>query len=194
LLEDEVAPLFFERPHGPLPHSWIAMAKNSLRTLTAQYSSDRMVREYFEQSYTHASVRRNRVGSKGQELARHLAAWKQEIPNRFSTLRLCDIQIVGLETDTLACGEPLTVHVRIDPGQMHPEEILAQLVIGVTESGDFSASPEIVRLTPHQKGEDLLFSGTFTAAKNGRYAYGIRVMPTTAGLDAPLSNHLVLWG
>jgi phosphorylase/glycogen(starch) synthase len=193
LLEDEVVPLFFERPHG-LPHSWIAMSKNSLRTLTAQYSSDRMVRDYFEQSYKHAGVRRNRLGGKGQELARHLAAWKQEIPNRFATLRLHDIQIVGVEADTLACGQPLTVHVRVDPGQMRPDEILAQLVIGVSEGGDFSASPEIVRLTPHQKGGDLLFSGTFTAAKNGRYAYGIRVMPTTAGLDAPLSNHLVLWG
>jgi len=84
--------------------------------------------------------------------------------------------------------------VRVDPGQMQPDEILAQLVIGIAEGGDFSASPDIVRLTPHKKGGDLLFSGTFTAAKNGRYAYGIRVMPTTAGLDAPLSNHLVLWG
>jgi phosphorylase/glycogen(starch) synthase len=194
LLEDEVAPLFFERPHTHFPQSWIAVAKNSLRTLTAQYSSDRMVRDYFEQSYQPAGVRRNRVGSKEQELARRLAAWKQEIPNRFATLRLCDIQIIGLEADTLVCGRPLTVHVRVEPGQMHPEEILAQFVIGVSEGGDFSGAPEVVRLTPHQKGEALLFSGTVTAARNGRYAYGIRVMPTTAGLDAPLSNHLVLWG
>jgi phosphorylase/glycogen(starch) synthase len=194
LLEDDVVPLFFERPHSSLPHSWIAMAKNSLRTLTAQYSSDRMVRDYFEKSYQHASARRDRVGGKEQALARHLAAWKQEIPNRFATLRLCDIQIVGLDADTLSCGQPLTVHVRIDPGQMQQDEILAQLVIGVTEGGDFSASPEVVRLAPHQKGDSLIFSGTFTATKNGRYAYGIRVMPTTAGLDAPLSNHLVLWG
>jgi phosphorylase/glycogen(starch) synthase len=194
LLEDEVAPLFFERPRGPLPHSWIALSKNSLRTLTAQFSSNRMVSDYFEMSYKHASARRNRFGSKDQELARRLAAWKREIPNRFATLRLCDIQIVGVEADTLSCGQPLTVHVRIDPGQMQPDEILAQFVIGIAEGGDFSASPDVVRLTPHQKGGDLLFSGTFTAAKNGRYAYGIRVMPTTSGLDTPLSNHLVLWG
>jgi len=194
LLEDEVVPLFFERTLSALPHSWIAMAKNSLRTLTAQYSSDRMVRDYFEQSYSYASARRNRVGTKEQALARRLAAWKQEIPNRFATLRLCDIQVVGLDADTLVCGQPLTVHVRIEPGQMQPDEILAQLVIGIGEGGDFSSAPEVVRLAPHQKGDALIFSGTFTAAKNGRYAYGIRVMPTTAGLDAPLSNHLVLWG
>jgi len=170
------------------------MAKNSLRTLTAQYGSDRMVRDYFEQSYSYASARRNRVGSKDQALARRLAAWKQEIPNRFATLRLCDIQVVGLDADTLVCGQPLTIHVRIEPGQMQPDEILAQFVIGIGEGGDFSAVPEVVRLAPHQKGDALVFSGTFTATKNGRYAYGIRVMPTTAGLDAPLSNHLVLWG
>ncbi|MDR2695315.1 MAG: alpha-glucan family phosphorylase [Deltaproteobacteria bacterium] len=194
LLEDEVVPLFFERPHSALPHSWIALAKNSLRTLTAQYSSDRMVRDYFEQSYLHASARRDRIGGKAQALARHLAAWKQEIPTRFATLRLCDIQVVGLHAATLACGQPLTIHVRIDPGQMQPDEILAQLVIGIADGGDFSSSPEVVRLAPHRKGDSLVFSGTFTAARNGRYAYGIRVMPTTAGLDAPLSNHLVLWG
>ena len=194
LLEDEVVPLFFERALSGLPHSWIVTAKNSLCTLTAQYSSDRMVRDYFEQSYMYASARRSRVGTKEQALARRLAAWKHEIPNRFATLRLSDIQIVGLDADTLVCGQPLTIHVRIEPGQMKPDEILAQFVIGIGAGGDFCSVPEVVRLAPHQKGDALIFSGTFTAAKNGRYAYGIRVMPTTAGLDAPLSNHLVLWG
>lgn len=194
LLEDEVVPLFFERAHSRLPHSWIAYAKSSMRTLTAQYSSDRMVSDYLEQCYRHAAARRTRVGSKAQTLARHLAAWKNEIPTRFATLKLCDIQVVGVDADVLVCGQPLTVHVRIEPGLMQPDEILAQLVIGIADNEDFSASPEVVRLAPHQKGDALIFTGTYTAGKNGRYAYGVRVMPTTAGLEAPLSNNLVLWG
>jgi phosphorylase/glycogen(starch) synthase len=194
LLEEEVVPLYFDRPHGKLPHAWIARAKNSMRTLTAMYGSDRMVRDYLEKCYLYASTRRIRVGTKEQTLARHLAAWKSEVSSRFASLRLGDIQVIGLEADTLICGQPLTVHVRIEPGQMKPDEILAQLVIGIAEGEDFSSSPEVVRLAPHRKGDALIFTGTYTAAKNGRYAYGIRVMPTTAGLDAPLSNHLVLWG
>ncbi len=51
LLEEEVLPLYFDRGGKGLPQGWITMAKRSLRTLTAQYSTGRMVREYVDKIY-----------------------------------------------------------------------------------------------------------------------------------------------
>ena len=35
--------------------------------------------------------------------------------------------ITGVEGDTISCGLPLNVRVRVNPGEMAPEEILTQL-------------------------------------------------------------------
>ncbi len=52
ILENEVVELFYERDEKGLPRKWIAMMKNSLQTVTPQFSSNRMLKEYLEKIYT----------------------------------------------------------------------------------------------------------------------------------------------
>jgi starch phosphorylase len=50
-LENQLIPTFYSRDDDGLPHDWIAMMKNSIASLTPQFSSDRMVRDYLKQIY-----------------------------------------------------------------------------------------------------------------------------------------------
>ena len=50
-LESKIVPAFYSNGEDGLPNEWIAMMKNSIATLTPQFSSDRMVRDYLEQIY-----------------------------------------------------------------------------------------------------------------------------------------------
>jgi len=50
-LENKLIPAFYSRNSSGLPNEWIAMMKNSIATLTPQFSSDRMVRDYLDQIY-----------------------------------------------------------------------------------------------------------------------------------------------
>ncbi len=50
-LEDEVAPLFYNRDASGLPRNWIAMMKRAIQTLAPKYNSDRMVEEYARKIY-----------------------------------------------------------------------------------------------------------------------------------------------
>jgi starch phosphorylase len=51
VLENKVIPAFYDRDNGGLPKKWIRMMRNSIDTLTPQFSSDRMVRDYIEEIY-----------------------------------------------------------------------------------------------------------------------------------------------
>ena len=51
VLENEVVPTFYAKDDAGLPSQWIRRMKNALATLTPQFSSDRMVRDYFEKIY-----------------------------------------------------------------------------------------------------------------------------------------------
>ena len=52
-LENEVVPAFYHRDGNGLPTEWIARMKDSIATLTPQFSSDRMVSDYIEKIYKH---------------------------------------------------------------------------------------------------------------------------------------------
>jgi starch phosphorylase len=50
-LENKLIPTFYSKGADGIPHDWIAMMKNSIATLTPQFSSDRMVRDYLDRIY-----------------------------------------------------------------------------------------------------------------------------------------------
>ena len=196
LLEDSVVPLYFEHGNDGLPHRWITTSKNSMQSLTAMYSCRRMLKDYTRGYYVPAAQRNVATHSNNRAVARHLAAWKQNIPVRFGTLSIREITVTGVSGDVLCCGQPLNVRVEVNPGQMQKDEILAQMVLGrVNSNGDFIDKPDVLRLNGKTMEDgSLCYEGTTMTRGNGRFAYGIRIMPVTAGLDSPLDSGLVLWG
>lgn len=51
VLEDQVIPRFYDRDANGLPSKWINMMRSSICTLTPQFSSDRMLRDYLSDIY-----------------------------------------------------------------------------------------------------------------------------------------------
>jgi starch phosphorylase len=51
VLEQSVVPLFYERDGGQIPRRWLAMMKQSIARLGAQFNTNRMVEEYVERFY-----------------------------------------------------------------------------------------------------------------------------------------------
>jgi len=56
LLEEQVVPLYYERDLNGLPHEWIQMAKESLRSVVPQYSASRMLKDYARKMYVPAAL------------------------------------------------------------------------------------------------------------------------------------------
>jgi starch phosphorylase len=65
LLEEEVAPLFYEQDEAGIPHGWTARMKASIESVVPRFSAHRMLRDYVEKFYLPAAARRLvPVGSK----------------------------------------------------------------------------------------------------------------------------------
>jgi starch phosphorylase len=52
VLEQDVVPDYYEKDENGLPQKWIRRMKNALITLTPQFSSDRMLKDYIEKIYS----------------------------------------------------------------------------------------------------------------------------------------------
>ncbi|HMD34013.1 MAG TPA: alpha-glucan family phosphorylase, partial [Vicinamibacterales bacterium] len=58
LLEQEVVPAFYDRGADRVPHRWIRIVKEAIKTVAPRFSSRRMVKEYVERMYVPALERR----------------------------------------------------------------------------------------------------------------------------------------
>jgi starch phosphorylase len=58
LLEQQVVPAFYERDRAGIPHRWLGVVKESIRSVAPRFSARRMVKEYVERMYAPAMSRR----------------------------------------------------------------------------------------------------------------------------------------
>ena len=57
VLENEIIPLYYERGRDDIPRQWVTAMKWSMQTVCPQFSTNRMVADYFNKFYTNASRR-----------------------------------------------------------------------------------------------------------------------------------------
>ena len=74
LLEKEVVPLYYNRSIDDVPHGWVMMMKESIKSNGPRFSSRRMVKEYFARYYP------SLLKGAGTEYARTPAAAKPRTP------------------------------------------------------------------------------------------------------------------
>jgi len=51
LLENTIIPLYYDRDRDGVPHAWLRVVKESIRSITPLFSAKRMLKEYIEQMY-----------------------------------------------------------------------------------------------------------------------------------------------
>src|SRR5256886_10266078 len=55
LLENQIIPLYYAKPDGKLPLAWLQLMRESIRSVTPEFNSHRMVKEYPERLYVPAA-------------------------------------------------------------------------------------------------------------------------------------------
>jgi starch phosphorylase len=55
LLENEIVPLYYDRDRKGVPHRWIKVVKEAIKTITPAFSACRMMKEYTQQMYLPAA-------------------------------------------------------------------------------------------------------------------------------------------
>lgn len=196
LLENEVIPMFYDRDTMGIPADWIRMVKRSMMTIIPQFNSQRMIRDYYDRMYAGTALRSHVLAADSFRLARELAGWKLKVPMRFSSVHLINVRFEGIHGETIQVGKPFSVKVRLAPGNMRPDELLAELVIGRVDGKDFLSDIDTVPLHPLEGNEDgvLTLGCEYRVRESGQYSYGIRVLPFNRHLANKEETGLILWG
>lgn len=202
LLEETVAPKFYERDEHGVPPRWIEMVRHTVQTLGPKVLASRMVRDYVEQYYTPAaqSLRKTITPVEGAEdaasggefgAARELAAYRTRAQEAWPKIVITDVDSTGLP-DSPVLGSKLTLTATVQLAGLAPDEVTVQAVVGRVDASDALLEPVTVEMSyaGTAEGGNQVFSTTTPLPLAGSVGYTVRVLPRHPMLAA--SNELGL--
>ena len=177
LLEQRVAPRFYERGQHGLPDRWIEMVRQTLTLLGPKVLAGRMVREYVERLYAPAA-HAHRAMDPGS--ARELAAWKARVRTAWHGVTVDHVE-TSAAMATAELGTTLALRVRVGLGELGPDDVEVQAVSGRVDPEDHIADGTTVALkpagAPDAEGR-WVYEGPLSLDRTGPYGYTVRILPT----------------
>ncbi len=197
LLQNSVAPKFYDRDDNGVPGRWVEMVRHTLQSLGPKVLASRMVRDYTEQYYAPAaaSLRRTIESIDGLPFgqARELAAYRQRVVEAWPHVTITDVDSTGLP-DTPLLGSELTLTASVGLAGLRPDEVVVQGVLGRVDSGDDTLSDpgytDMVH-TGSGDGGTGIYSATIPLPQAGSMGYTVRVLPHHPLLAGPAELGLV---
>jgi starch phosphorylase len=181
LLEQVVAPLFYENGEDGQPHRWLEMVAHTFAGLGPRAQAARMVQEYVETLYVPAArASRALAGAPGQApfaAARDLAAWKQRVRAAWADVK---IEHVEAGDGDRGPGEWLPVRASVALGQLSPEDVTVEVVCGRVTDDEDIVEPEARPMAPCEAsaGEGTVrYGGEARLGRPGPFGYTVRVVP-----------------
>jgi starch phosphorylase len=192
LLEREVVPQFYSRDSAGIPTAWLARMRESMASLTPQFSSSRAVRDYTERYYLPAAQEwLRRSGDLGQgkgEGGRQVLKWRQRLDAVWGQLRFEKLNVA-----TTASG--LVFDAQVQLAGLAPADVAVQLYA----NGVDAAGPQVYDMAlqnPPANGSNPEVSRTYRVvvpANRPASDYTARVVPRLAGAAVPLEANHILW-
>ena len=180
---DELVPMFYVQKDDGSANPWIARIRASMQTLTPQFSTNRMVREYVQQCYVPAARALRERRADRYALADDLVRWQQAIANGWDAVSF------GHLTVGEAAGEH-RFRVLVSLGAIAPDAVHVELYAAGSDGGP----PTIV---PMQRLEEVLrgtsaYEASVPATRPAS-DYTPRIVPWHPHARIPLELHAVRW-
>lgn len=194
-LENKIIPLYYNVNEKGIPTEWVRMMKNSIKTLTWNYSTDRMVKEYTERMYLPAINGSAMVSTDSYSLAKQLSAFEQHMKANWHQVQLfSEKSMNNLKDYKSDSGHEihLTAYARL--GAIDPSNVMVEVYYGSLCNG-MIVNAQSIEMKSDGKTEDgsYKFSLNLKIEDGGEYAYTFRATPKNPNLINRFDTGLIRW-
>ncbi len=191
-LEEEIIPLYYDRGADGLPHRWLAVMREAIRTCAPTFSMRRMVKEYTTRFYVPGIQQGMRIAQNHYELARVLAAWKDKVRQAWSSIEL---YAEGQRDGQLSLGEGIDMRAWVRAENLRPEDLTVELVYGEARDDQVVVQHALpMEYSRRELDGSLRYDLRLQPPESGSIAYGVRALPNHPALVNKHELGLIRWG
>jgi starch phosphorylase len=177
IIENEVAPLYYDRTAGGTPKAWLKMMKASMKMAMAQFCSLRMISEYEERFYLPASRRYQELVADGGAEASQLSEQHRRYLEKWPQIQVAPP--VRSAEGPFRVNQSFEVTTVVECGEIRPEELNVELYFGKMRHLDRIDAPRVkmMHVKEKQSAGTYLYSCQLPCTDSGRYGFTVRVTP-----------------
>lgn len=178
ILEDEIIPLYFAKNTKGYSPEWVQFIKNSIAQITPNYTTKRMMDDYFDRFYVKQAKRAAMLSDKNFEKAKEIADWKEKMAAGWDQIEAISVDLPEKLIQNPLAGEDYNITVTIDVKQNALKGIGVELVAIQTDPNNNNTLSSVDELTlVKTDGTKLVFNINYQLDSAGAYKYGFRVFP-----------------
>ncbi len=195
IIEQDIAPLYYDRGGDGVPHSWLEWVKNCVADVASNFTTNRMMEDYETRFYNKLAERSAFVDADNFEKARLLAAWKQRVEAAWGDVKVLEVKRFDLDREQVMVGGSYGIEVTVDTASLSADDIGVEFVIAsqiesgqpvkVVERGEIG----FVR----SEGSVAVYAVDMVPSETGSYDFAIRVYPKNDLLAYRMDLPLVKW-
>ena len=178
ILEEEIIPLYYAKNTKGYSPEWIQFIKNSIAQITPNYTTKRMMDDYFNRFYLKQAKRKALLSANNYEKAKEISEWKEKMAAGWSSIEVVSIDIPENLIKFPQVGEDYKINITVDVKQEDLKGIGIELVAIRTDQNNNSELSDVQELTlVKTEGTKMFFSINYELDNAGAYKYGFRMYP-----------------
>ncbi len=191
IIESEIVPTFYDRPHGELPNRWISMMKASIKMSLNQFSSTRMVSDYYEGSYRPALDAFAALGGEGFTALRSEVAHHNRIKAKWNSVRV-EFPVADRDLAENFVGDAFSMTSRVQLGEISPNDVKVEIFLGNLDATATvkDGSAQQMELVEDLQNGSYLYRCIVKCSKAGAYGFSARVTPRNAALRNAMPGYM----
>lgn len=190
-LEHDIIPLFYKNDHLGVPHEWLEIIKNSLRSLPPYFNTSRMVMEYCRKFYIPLHALSRGLTANNYAALDQFVDWQNLVRQRWSRFRIVS---TDFKSDDFCAGSKATAKLVLDADVgMKPSDFCVYTFAEFNAQSDKFVNPSVIDM--HFIGEEsgyLVYEGKIKLSQSGKLRVAFGVFPYHKFIKNIFDNNMML--
>lgn len=193
IIDDDMAPVFYEKDANGLSPKWISFIKNTRAMVASNFTSNRMLIDYENQYYIPMSARYHKIIADNFARATEIAEWKKHITREWDNIELIGLELPNRSKQIIALGKAYPGEVKLEIGELNMHEVGVELVVAELSNDKLVIREKHDFIPVSQENGMAIYHIDVTADAPGLLNLAIRIYPKSELLPHRQDFALVKW-
>lgn len=195
LLEDEIIPAYFTLDDHGIPAQWLSHVRNTLAWIAPQFTTRRMIDDYYNQFYNKLFERARLITDNHFEAAATLAHWKRRIQRKWTKIELVSMNINDNDKEkAFNMGDIFKAELLIDANGLTANDLGLEVLFGRKENDQVKTVLFSQQLSGVAADNHLLrYSCELPVNRAGVFDFVFRLYPKHSLLAHRMDLPLIKW-
>lgn len=189
-LEHDIIPLFYKRDNFGVPHEWLEIIKNSLRSLPPYFNTSRMVVDYCRKFYIPLHELSRGLTADNYAALNQFVDWQNRMRSQWNGLKIVK---TDFHSDNFIAGSSARARLVLDVGEMQPSDFCVYAFAEFNAQSAQFVNPSVISL--HHAGDEdghVVYEGKIRLSQSGKLRVAFGAFPCHRFIKNILDNNMML--